>query len=222
MVSIKRNGFTLGEVLMAIMITGIIAVLTIPSIIKDTHLKSRMALLKNTVANINNVTEIEFTKSRANSLIDTNIYKDPKAFLQLFDTAPNGEPFADSYKKHSDAKKATGVLIPSNDREGEAAVFLKNGVGIGIINNSGNDTTYVVIDVTGAKEPNMVGADYFVLKLERENGIGHKAGDTSSFANGGDEGEESGAGLKQSCNDGNGAACYRMVELSSFDPKYLE
>lgn len=222
MVSLKRNGFTLGEVLMALMITGIIAILTIPSIVKDVHLKSRMALLKNTIANINNVTEIEFTKSRANSLIDTDIYKDPEAFLQKFDTAPNGEPFAESYKKHSDSKKATGVLIPSNDREGEAAILLKNGVGIGIINNSSNETTYVVIDVTGAKEPNMVGADYFILKIERENGSGHKAGDTSSFANGGDEGQESGPGLKQSCNNGNGAACYRMVELSSFNPKYLE
>ena len=191
--------------------------------IKDMHLKSRMALLKNTVANINNVIEMEFTKSRATSLIDTDIYKEPKTFLQKFDIATKGEPFANLYKKHSDTKEASEVLIPSDSKEGEGAVLLKNGVGVGIINNSENDTTYVVIDVNGKQEPNIIGADYFILKIERENGNGHKAGDTSSFSNGSTDGEEeTNASLKQSCNDGDGAACYRMVELSAFNPKYLE
>ena len=220
----KRYGFTLGEILLAVLIIGIISVLTIPSIIKDTNQKARMALLKGTIANFTNAVQSELVKQRTNEIMDTDIYQDPEAFLDKFDGAKSGIPFADSYKRYSDLQAATDVIIPNNTGENQAARLMKNGVGVGIVNNSETSTTYVAIDVTGSDKPNLVGADYFVFKIEWEDDDtrGVKAGDIGSFVNGGAEGEETKAGLKTLCEGGNGAACYRLVELSGYDPRYLD
>jgi len=218
----KKYGFTLGEVLLAILVVGIIAILSIPSLMKNVHQKSRMALLKGTVATIGEVVQMELAKHRMAEIISTDIYKNPQLFIQSFHGSKSGKPFATAYRKYSDSKEAPDVLIPSNDNENQAALLMKNGVGIGIVNDGENSKTSFIIDVTGEDKPNMVGVDYFVLKMEWYDGNGHHMGDITSYENGGVEGEENGADLKTSCMAGNGAACFRMVELSGYDPKYLD
>ncbi len=218
----KKYGFTLGEVLLTVLIIGVIAILTIPSMMKNINEKSRMSLLKGTVASVGNVIQAEITKQRTDELTSTDIYKNPQKFLEKFDGAKTGKPFAKSYKRYSDSKIASSVLIPSDDVEGQAVLLLKNGVGIGIVNDGENSRTSIIVDVTGDDKPNMVGVDYFILKVEWYDGNGYRAGDVTSYANGGAEGVESGAGLKDSCLEGNGAACFRMVELSGYDPRYLD
>jgi len=218
----KKYGFTLGETLAAMLIVGIIAILSLPSLMKNVQEKSRMSLLKGTVATVGNVIQSELTKQRTTEITSTDIYKDPQKFIQKFESAKSGKPFATSYKRYSDSKVASNVIIPSDDNQGQAVLLLKNGVGIGIVNDSENSKTSVVVDVTGADKPNMVGVDYYILKVEWYDGNGYRAGDISGYQNGGIEGEETSAGLKTSCLEGNGAACFRMVELSGYEPRYLD
>ena len=218
----RKYGFTLGEVLLAMLIIGVIAVLSLPSLLKNVHEKSRMSLLKGTVASIGNVIQSELTKQRTTEITSTDIYKDPKAFIQKFDGAKSGEPFGKTYKRHSDSKVITDVLIPSDDSDNQAVLLLKNGVGIGIVNDKDNSKTSIVVDVTGADKPNMVGVDYFIMKVEWYDGEGYRAGDIAGYINGDADGEETASGLKDLCNAGNGAACFRMVELSSYEPRYLD
>lgn len=223
MVLKKRYGFTLGEVLLAILIVGIIAVLTLPSLVKNMHEKSRMSLLKNTIANISNVIQNEFTKYRTTDITNTDIYNDPKAFLENFDVAKSGVPFASSYGRFSKTGSET-IIIPVDGQENQAALLLKNGVGIGIINDETTSTTSVIVDLTGDKKPNKVGADYFVFKIEWDDDYtkGIRAGDISSFENGGASGTESNESLTTACKNGNGAACFRLVDLSNYDANYLK
>lgn len=218
----KKYGFTLGEVLIALIITGVIAILTLPSLMKNIQQKSRMSLLKGTVATIENVVQTEITKQRTSEITSTDIYKNPKIFIQKFNGSTSGKPFAASYRRYSDSKEAPNVPIPSDDGDGQAVLLLKNGVGIGIINDSANRRTSFIVDVTGEDKPNMVGVDYYILKLEWDDKNGYTAGDISSYENGGAEGTETSEGLRNSCLNGNGAACYRMVELSGYNPKYLD
>lgn len=218
----RKYGFTLGEVLLAMLIIGVIAVLSLPSLLKNVHEKSRMSLLKGTVVSIGNVIQSELTKQRTTEITSTDIYKDPKSFIQKFEGAKSGEPFGKTYKRHSDSKVITDVLIPSDDSDNQAVLLLKNGVGIGIVNDKDNSKTSIVVDVTGADKPNMVGVDYFIMKVEWYDGEGYRAGDISGYVNGDADGEETASGLKDLCNAGNGAACFRMVELSSYEPKYLD
>lgn len=218
---VKKYGFTLGEVLVAILIIGIIAVLALPSLIKSLQEKSKMALLKNTVATIGATVQNELTQFRTTEIPSTDIYKNPKIFIKKLSGTKSGKPFAASYRRYSDSKTAEDVLIPSDDNEGQAVILMKNGVGIGIVNDTENSRTSFVVDVTGEDKPNMVGVDYFILKLEWEDGNGHRAGDVTSYDNGGTAGSETAQSLKTSCYGGNGAACFRMVELSAYDPSYL-
>lgn len=232
-IKINKNGFTLAEVLLAIVIIGVIAVLTIPSLLKNTQEKARMALLKGTVANLSNAVQTEMTRHRATEVPSTDIYKNPQTFLERFELAKSGTPFATSYRRYSDAKETEDVLIPDNNSEGQYSVLLKNGVGLGIVNDKENSTTSVVIDLTGSDKPNMVGADYYILKIEwyedvkswgdDTTGIQNynsstRAGEVSSYKIGG----VTGGALKTECLNGNGAACFRMVELSGYDPQYLD
>ena len=232
-IKINKNGFTLAEVLLAVVIIGVIAVLTIPSLLRNTQEKARMALLKGTVANLSNAVQTEMTRHRATEIPSTDIYKNPQTFLERFELAKSGTPFATSYRRYSDAKETEDVLIPDNNSEGQYSVLLKNGVGLGIVNDKENSTTSVVIDLTGSDKPNMVGADYYILKIEwyedvkswgdDTTGIQNynsstRAGEVSSYKIGG----VTGAALKTECINGNGAACYRMVELSGYDPQYLD
>ena len=221
MVNTKKYGFTLTETLAAILIVGIIAILSLPSLMKNIQEKTRMSLLKGTVASVSNVIQSELTKQRTDEITSTDIYKNPKAFIEKFEGAKSGKPFSTSYKRYSDSKPASDVLIPSDTNDDQALLLLKNGVGIGIVNDKENSRTSIVIDVTGEDNPNMVGVDYFILKVEREYGNGYRVGDISGYINGGAEGEETSSGLKTSCLGGNGAACFRMVELSGYNPQYL-
>ena len=149
----KKYGFTLGEVLLAILIVGIIAVLSLPSLMKNIQEKSRMSLLKGTVASIGNVVQAELTKERTNDVTLTDIAKNPKVFLQKFSGAKSGKPFATSYRKYSDASTIEGVLIPSDDNDGQAVLLMKNGVGIGVVNPAENGQISFVVDVPGYEQP---------------------------------------------------------------------
>lgn len=220
----KRYGFTLGEVLLAVLIIGIISLLTLPSLIKNMNAKSRMELLKNTIANVGTSIQQEFTKYRTTNITDTDIYNNPKAFLENFDYAQSGVPFASSYGRHTNTGTAATIVIPADGQENQAAILLKNGVGIGIVNNEETSTTSVIVDLTGDKKPNKVGADYFVFKIEWNDDYskGIRAGDINSFENGGATGTETNESLTTACKNGNGAACFRLVDLSNYDPNYLK
>ncbi len=219
MFHIKRQGFTLLEVLAAILIIGIIAVMVMPSLTKNIQDKTNMSLLKGTVSSVDNVVQAELTKQRTDDILLTDIYKNPRAFLEKFDLAKSGEAFSTTYKKLSNSSKI-GVLIPEENNR----VLLKNGVGLGIINGDDDKYTTVVVDVTGSAKPNIVGVDYFVFKIEWEDNYsdGYRTGDVNSFKNVNSEGAESKSALKTLCEDGDGAACYRLVVLSSYDPEYLK
>ena len=211
----SKRGFTLAEILLSVLIIGIIALLTIPSLIKGTNEKARMALLKGTVSNLTNAIQVELTKFRTTDIMHTNIYSAPQAFLESFDEAKAGIPFASEYKSYTTSNaNETDILIPVKGAENQGALLMRNGVGIGIIN--GENSTTVVIDLTGDKSPNMVGADYFVFQIAWDDDYtkGIRVGDIVYINNEGD--------LTNLCKSGNGEACFKLVELSNYDPEYLK
>lgn len=214
----NKSAFTLAEVLLTIIVIGILATLIIPGLLKDIHAKSRISLLKSTLISIEDTIHKEITEQRTDDISLTNIVSNPENFLAKFDTASEGTPFADSYKSYNgtDIENAT---IP------ETSVVLKNGVGIGIVNNLYDiEATGIVIDVNGAESPNIAGADYFIAEViwneDTDNGL--FAGDIHGYLNGAAEGDETNAGLKTLCKAGNAAACFRLIELTGYDPKYID
>ena len=221
----KKSGFTLAEILLALVIVGIIAGLVLPSLLKDMQSKSRMGILKSTLVGIDDVIHREIAEKRTEDIANLDIYRDPQEFLKKFNDAVVGTPFADTYKNYN------GTIVPNvgnlTKNELNGKILLKNGVGIGIRNPKAGEAhryTLIVIDVTGEAPPNTVGIDLFTAQLiwdeDLNNGI--HVGDVHGLPNGGANGTESEAGLKTACLAGNPASCFRLAELTGYDNEFLE
>ena len=219
MINNKERGFTLGEILVALVIVGILAILVVPGLIKDANNKSKMSLLRGTVTNINSIVQNELVKAGSNDLNNTNICTDSKKFLLNFD--PTGkvydydDGFSDSYYNY---KGGSGAVNTSG------SVLLKNGVGLAVCCDCYKTGDVIIsIDLNGKKEPNIVGVDYFEVQVITEDDLdkGIHAGDIGSEAWVDINDKETFSGVQIPCHDGNGLACYRLAELSGFDPDYI-
>ena len=96
-----------------------------------------------------------------------------------------------------------------------ASALLKNGAAIGIR----KDNLGVAIDINGAKQPNMIGVDYFAMQIDSNGDIGaakRKFGDPSVNYTVMTPKE-----TKTACRAGDAVACYYLAETSGFDPYYL-
>ena len=52
MIKIKKDGFTLSEVLITLAVVGTLAVMVLPGLIKDANNKAMVTLLQSTLSNI--------------------------------------------------------------------------------------------------------------------------------------------------------------------------
>ena len=217
MIKIKKNGFTLSEMLITLSVLGLLGVLVLPGLIKDTTSKASITLLQSAVSNINDIIQNEIVRTRATNIKDTNIYKDPQKFLEslnFVETEGSGASIFlpdNKYKSLDGAVKTTGTSVT-------ASATLKNGVGINLVNEENNKRTLVGIDINGNKEPNIIGVDYFTLIIWWEN-------DYDNHQHMGDFGakrdNESFDTLKTSCTEGDDLSCYYLLEASGFDHNYL-
>ena len=226
MIKIKKNGFTLPEVLITLTIVGALAALVLPGLIKNTQAKAMMALLQGTVANLNDAVQAELIRSGATNIKDTLMYTDKTKFLKdnldvkkVCSPGLGTQCYGAAYKTYSGGN---GGLGTSN-----SPVLLKNGVAIDLFPNDA-DNIMVSIDLNGGKEPNIIGVDLFYLyicgKTDLEKGI--RMGDLRGLLQNNDISDDfmtvTNAQLKQLCNRGLGTPCYLLAERSGFDPEYMD
>ncbi len=217
MIKIKKDGFTLSEVLITLSIVGVIAALVVPGVIKDINNKAMMSLLQGTVTNINDAVQTEISVKKISSLEDTDICRNTMNFLNKLDVAKEGDAFATKYTtlRGEDHGNAAGVPYQ---------VQLKNGVSVGLIHKYYNlDSSIVVIDLNGPKEPNIIGVDYFTLELQWKNDETQNThlGNLGGYQKRSKLNSDDPAKLKDSCIKGESDDCYSLIELSGFNPNYL-
>lgn len=213
----NKSAFTLAEVMMAMLVVGIVALLVIPGIMKDVHNKSRMSLLQSITSSLNSLISDELVRTRSNAIETTSIVTDPQAFLENLDTMA-GSVFGASYTNYNGVE--ANVEKPSSSSTGQGAVHLKNGASVGIINGyDDKSVSAIVVDVNGADEPNIVGVDYFMLELawSDDDTKGIHMGDLGGYVT-----DQTDAQIKTACLDGDAMACYKFAEISGFDPNYLD
>lgn len=233
MIKIKKNGFTLPEVLITLAIVGSLAALVLPGLIKDTQTRAMIALLQGTVVHLNDAVQTEFSRSGAKNIKDTLMWTDQKAFFaKSFDVAVNCEAktntpcLGSAYKNINAGSYSIGYKTPT---------LLKNGVSIDMVpgsDNNANDNILVIIDLNGGKDPNIVGVDVFHIwimgKSDPDKGV--RLGDVRGSLKDPDPDDPDGveassvtnSQLQTSCKSGDPSACYLLLERSGFDPKYLD
>lgn len=191
-----KKGFTLAEILITLTIVGIIAAMTIPSIIQnsqDSHLRSRWRKVYSEINSaINNMTVDGYINtSNSDSIADElktelSIIKDG-SFTEM--TSYDEDFYYKCYKRESSSNKCNNWMSTENDYYKKTLVS-SSGYLIFIMHLSGNCTgnnyramlpnagpmpqsnlcMEIAVDVNGETGPNMIGKDYHLLLVLKQNG----------------------------------------------------
>ena len=131
----KKSGFTLAEVLVTLMIIGVIASMTIPSLMQNTAQQEFKAAYKKAISTINQAVTLNYALDGE----DATIYQ--------------GTQFMDLLKKRLNVMSESGGGIYTSDgmfytATGGGGCTTEGGSGVG------NQCAIVTVDVNGPKGPN--------------------------------------------------------------------
>ena len=172
----NRNGFTLAEVLITLVIIGIVAAMTIPTMVNNTNKEElRAGLLKaqTTVANAlelfyskngYKLTPVELAYSSTNRV---HLYKLIKPYLSVSKDCGTGSCVSNTggtYKTYDGSRDMDHTVLD------DGQLILNNGMTLFVEHYTGN--IYVSVDVNGhEKKPNKVGHDLFFFQLTDEGNL---------------------------------------------------
>lgn len=172
----KKNAFTLTEVLMALGIVGVIAVLTVPALMGEIHNKVYASQIKNMTSTIEQLAQDQLVVYRTRNLEDTDFATATKLLtddhFSIAKKCTDSTAAKDCWKT-SDAAgadkisykllKGTKTSINSLSTGTGYTVILKNGVLMRYypVSNDGKTVGYFTMDVNGNDGPNIFGRDLF-------------------------------------------------------------
>lgn len=177
----NRKGFTLAEVLITLAIIGVVAVMTIPTLIKKYEQKVTITKLKHTYSLLNQAYKLSVVDN--GELHDWNLTttSEPvqyvkKYWFPYFKGAKLCETYSDcGYTKPRPWNKPSGI-VSQEDVTGttaRSAFILQDGTVISFRippKNQSELSPKINIDINGGKLPNVAGKDYFFLGVN-EKGV---------------------------------------------------
>ena len=185
MLNKKNKGFTLAEVLISLVIIGVIAAMTIPTLINKTNKQEYASKLKKAYSTMSQATN-RIIADEGNPRGDIGgwgtsteaIFNMYKKYLSNTKVCPNNVTgcFAGIYKRMNGKKSSIesgvnqyGLILA----DGTALSFSESGFNSSCSLNSNGTNNYclhIIVDVNGPKGPNFVGTDTFGFML-KENGL---------------------------------------------------
>ena len=179
-----KKGFTLSEVLIALGIVGIIAVLAIPGVMKNYQNRLYTAQLEKTYAQISDAIQAIMNDERTDNFYETTAggatvcdattgecssglgYFLTKYFKNIkTNCKDSAEPCISTKTGFYKTMGGTNVSRPS----GQYFVQTVSGATIGGSYNPNNNCTSLIVDVNGLSQPNVAGRDIFAIDI-RSNG----------------------------------------------------
>jgi len=209
--NLKLSGFTLAEVLITLGIIGVVAAMTIPTLVASAQKQQYVAQLKKNYSVLSQVLlQISADNDCYGDLACTNLFKSidnigleiPKyvKVLKMSTPSQSADFFASSYKTFEGVAETNGdhslPIVSFSEMSGTGAgsgyrYLLTDGTAISL-NNIANCTSAadsicgtIQIDLNGAKAPNMAGRDAFAFAIMGNATLypagGHKFGDDLSW-----------------------------------------
>ncbi len=183
-----KKGFTLSEILITLGIVGIVAVLTVPSVMRNYRNRLYVAQLQKTYSQITNAVEAimheenvdnyyETTAGAASSCNTSGVCtKGIGYFLQNHfklakKNCSSGTKPCTGGSSNSSYKLINGGNISGGIPASAICVQTVNGAAICGFHNSTNSVTSLVIDVNGPGEPNIAGRDVFSADIKRDGSL---------------------------------------------------
>lgn len=158
------NAFSLAEVLIAMTIIGIIAMITIPGLKKYTSQHAFVTQLKKDYMTLNQSLDFAFADDVS---VDIDKIGGTKFFKENLMPTFNAIKICDASNMYASEDNINGCLASENEGltlTPQNAVILADGSTIA------NDNMYYVVDVNGPNLPNVVGADIFTFELKKVKG----------------------------------------------------
>lgn len=228
-----KKAFTLSEVLITLGIVGVIAALTIPSIVANYKKRIYVAQLKRTYEQIYEATQAIMNDEHSSSYYATSAGVTTGGagdkttgddctigpcylLMNYFNTSKkncvaddenddtnNNECYAKSYK-YLDGADA-GVSL------GGTCIQTTNGATICMTHNPGNQVTSVVVDVNGLSDPNMAGRDVFAMDIKADGSLSDYQSGTNDVSSNGALPENCGKGTNAEWMFSASAGCLNKV-----------
>ena len=152
-----RKAFTVAELLLTMTIIGIIAILVLPSFLKDYHKKIYTTRLKKTY-------EVLFS-AMEQACIDNNV----SYFYQTPYSKPNASDkqaeFMNKYFKEMENASSSGTSLFADKYK---VLRLKGGEAISLSCQTADSCT-VIVDINSTEAPNVGGRDLFKFNLDTAN-----------------------------------------------------
>ena len=171
----KRLAFTLAELLIALSVVGIVAILTVPNVSKNVYTKANITKLETTIKSIEDAVKAMMVNERVTNIEDSTLNSDPLAFFNkyMLITSPNGceettDCFVETYKTILADETQISDFQSTISSDTATYIMLKTGAAVALLQDS-PEGYFFVVDVNGLDKPNVVGHDVFALEL-LENG----------------------------------------------------
>ena len=192
-----KNGFTLAEVLITLVIIGVVAAMTIPTLVNNTKKQEYVAGLKKANSVLSQaVYKIgqnkgypvgDYSFLNENNFIDefakvVSITKKCDTFTECFGKNPLGSENVYQTLDNSPADNSDGKSVITSD--GQMFSFAKSLRVYGISQDDADNVIgRILVDINGNKNPNKYGYDLFFFYLIEHKGIVPAGSDSSSECN---------------------------------------
>ena len=167
-----RKGFTLAEILISLTIVGVISLLTLPSIIGTYRTKIYTTQLQKVYSQLSTAIEQVISDEHADNLNSenedvltgfyaTSVYDNPDDFFKYVKKTKTCNPstcLANSYKKPNGTSLSSMATY-------RTCIATSSGAVVCMRFDQGKGVTTFLVDVNGAKDPNMTGLDTFVMQV---------------------------------------------------------
>lgn len=166
----KKLAFTLAEVLLTLVIIGVVAAITVPTIIANSKDEEIRSLLKKNHSIIAQALHFYYLDYGIN--LKGNDYFEPYTFKNIFKTHFNVIKDSNSYllRTAETYKNYNGTSFIEHHPFNDGQFVLSDGSFIMIENpNSSEKRIFISVDVNGyGKKPNRLGKDLFMFQINNE------------------------------------------------------
>ena len=166
----RKAAFTLAEVLITLGIIGVVAALTLPTLIAKYEKKVIATRAKQTYSQLYQAIQLSTVDNGEPKYWDINsggwTFENTERFLNKYMLPYLNSPKFCANGKSDEAKAKCGAASFSVSQ----TYTLPNGVAISILPHSSSIVMNIEIDVNGPKQPNRAGYDQFQFYLLGENG----------------------------------------------------
>ncbi|MBQ8459405.1 prepilin-type N-terminal cleavage/methylation domain-containing protein [bacterium] len=193
--NIKKTAFTLAEVLVTLGIVGVVAMLTVPAMVKNYRFKIYGSSLKKVYSQITDAAQAIMNDEHSTNFYQTTAGVPNKCKTDTDSFEKGACYFLRNYfKSAADCQATADVAATKNPKCVGSSYITKNGEDAGnlygqhcILTINGaticmtyhaespaditNGVAFIVIDVNGPDEPNMIGIDTFGAKIKPDGTV---------------------------------------------------